>query len=105
MTDWNKIRNLLKQKQEELKTSKVNISTRMLREGIQNRPQRQKIGTFNRQLLTQSGRYDEQISDIDRFLLEKEENNVSSPEPNINFFNPPELKKLRSRFKRKGVWF
>ena len=117
MVDYDEIKNQLRQKQMELASQRVNIPKRMLRTGIQGLPQRKQIGLFNKQLREQSKRYGKQISDIDRFLLAKEEQSkrISSmgrgedipinPEPNITFFPNPNLKRLRNRFKKGGSWF
>ena len=115
MTDYNEIRNQLRQRQKNLESQRVNIPKTMLRNGLQGRPQRKQIGIFNQQLDSQSSEYGKQIINIDKFLLAEEIKKTSilnegetypiNPEPNINFFSNPNINKLRNRFRKGGGWF
>ena len=115
MVDYNEIRNQLRQRQSELAKQRVNISKIMLRNGLQGRPQRKQISIFNKQLGEQSSEYEKQISDIDKFLLGEKTKRLSimgegetypaNPEPTITLFDYPNIKNIRNRFRRGGLWF
>ena len=121
MVDYTILKTQLRQKQTELgKQQIIKIPQMKLRMGIQGRPQRQEVAIFNRRLRDQQKGYEKQIRAIDKYLLLKAEQDkiilgLSSssgedeeiptypdiPTPTTTFFEAPNLKRLRHRFKRK----
>ncbi len=121
MVDYTILKTQLRQKQTELgKQQIIKIPQMKLRMGIQGLPQRKEVANFNRRLRDQQKGYEKQIRAIDKYLLLKAEQDkiilgLSSssgedeeiptypaiPTPTTTFFEAPNLKRLRSRFKRK----